>query len=630
MSFARFAAATLAAALTLTGCKDEGGGGAPPPEENHPPAVDAGPDRHVAVGAPVVLQATGSDTDGDALSYTWNLVAPYGSRARLAVLTGSETAFAPDVDGTYFVVVTAHDGAAESDPAILVVTVGDGVVPPEVLAYAGPDRVGPLHGTITLDGTGSMDPSGYPLQYAWTWVSVPEGSVASITGAASAKATFTPDVPGAYRARLTVKAIGGAEASDEVVVTAENLPPVASPGGDRDVYVGEEVALAAGAVDPNGDPISYAWQLVSRPEQSDAELAGATGATATLVPDVAGWYVVSLVVSDASASADPVTLTVRAYPKLAPLAHRVLDADYADASDRIVMIDEAPNALYVYDPVAKAETRVLLSLTPIAVSVSPDGKFAAVAHDGYVSYVDLAGATVVRVIPVPARVAEVVLAGNGYAYAFGGSSFESLRAVNVATGAVTTIGSYWGYTGRARLHPGGAWIYSADQSVSPADIRRLDVSGGATVTSYDSPYHGDYAMCGDLWISEDGARIFTACGNTFRATATRATDMTYAGKLEGTSATLSVADSAEAAQVLAVPAVAWNGAGTEDTLIRVYESTYLTQTGFVPVSPFRTPMGTFAGHARRVYFSADGTRRFALVQADPAAALVKDFAVMTF
>lgn len=165
--------------------------------------------------------------------------------------------------------------------------------------------------------------------------------------------------------------------------------------------------------------------------------------------------------------------------------------------------------------------------------------------------------------------------------------------------------------------------------MSPADIRRFDVSG-ATITGYDSPYHGDYPMCGDLWLSQDGSRIFTACGRVFRATASRATDMTYAGALEATTGVRHLADSTVAGEVLAVASTGYLGTGHEDESILVFGADYLTRRPSVPVSPFITPAGTFTGHGRFVFYSADSSRRYALVQADPSSAMLKDFAVLSF
>ena len=130
-------------------------------------------------------------------------------------------------------------------------------------------------------------------------------------------------------------------------------------------------------------------------------------------------------------------------------------------------------------------------------------------------------------------------------------------------------------------------------------------------------------MCGDLWLSEDGARIFTACGNVFRATTTRATDMTYAGALEATTSVRHLADSAAAGEVLAVPGVSYFGTGHEDESILVFAADFLTRKPSVPVSPFITQAGTFAGHGRFVFWSADASHRYALVQADAGSAMLE-------
>jgi len=625
-------ALTVAAATALLVLGACAGDDASPPAPNRAPTVNGGPDRTSAVGQPVTLQAEGSDPDGNALQFQWQLsIAPNFSAARLATTAGPETVVVPDLEGVYVVVLWAFDGELQSAPDLVVLRVGDVGGGTEVSAYAGPDRTVSVQVPAALDGTGSYDPAGLPLSFAWT-LAPPAGSAATLEGAGTATPTFVPDVAGAYVATLTVTAIGGGTATDSVTLTAANLPPAADPGGDRDVYVGTAVPLVANAADPDGEPISYLWTLESRPEGSAAAIDGGALAEASLVPDVPGWYLVSLVVSDPSGTAAPKTFTVRATPALARLTHRVLDAEYAPATDRLVMVDGDPSALYVLDPVTGTEARVFLPLPPTSVSVSPDGARAAVGHDAYVSIVDLAAAQLEKTIPIPATIGEVVLATGGWLYAFDASYYaEGPWAVEVATGGVTAASNYiWREAANVRLHPSGARMYGADRGSSPDDLIRYEISG-ATLTGTDSRYHGDYAMCGDLWLSEDGARIFTACGNTFRSTALASTDITYGGRLAAPEGRLLwVTHSTEAGQVVAVPGGGWNATGDEDTLLRVYDDEFLAPAGTVAVSPFIFPVGVFPGHARFVFFSADGTRRFAVVQADPASAVVLDFAVMSF
>lgn len=624
-------ALAAAACLLLGACSNGDGSAALTP--NRAPVVNAGPDRTAAVGQPVTLQAEGTDPDGDALQFGWQLsVVPPYSGAHLAVTVGPETILVPDVEGVYVVVLWGFDGELESAPDPVMVRVGSaGGGGTQVSVYAGPDRTVAIGTPAELDGTGSFDPAGLPLDFAWTLDSRPVGSAAALEGATSSRPTLVPDVEGAYLVTLTVTARAGGTATDSVTITAANLPPTADPGGDRDVYVGTAVALVANAVDPDGELISYLWTLESKPAGSAAEIAGSTLAEATLVPDVPGWYLVSLVVSDPSGAAAPKTFTVRATPPLLRLTHRVLDAEYAAATERLVMVDSDPAALYVLDPVGGAEARVILPLPPTSVSVSPDGVRAAVGHDAYVSIVDLAGARLEKTIPLPGTVGEVVLAAGGWLYAFEASYYAGgIWAVEVATGAVSEGGYFWREAANARLHASGTRIYGADRGVSPDDLIRYDISG-AGITGMDSRYHGEYSMCGDLWLSEDGARIFTACGNVFRSTEAAATDITYNGRLASPEGRfLWVAHSSEARQVVAVPAVGWSGTGNEDTLLRLYEDEFLAAAGTVAVSPFIFPAGVYAGHARSVFFSSDGSRRFALVQADASSAVLLDYGLMSF
>ncbi len=67
---------------------------------------------------------------------------------------------------------------------------------------------------------------------------------------------------------------------------------------------------AGSGVDPNGLPLSYAWSFVSTPTGNTATLAGATTANASFTPNVAGSYVVSLIVSDAYGHSPQSTVTI--------------------------------------------------------------------------------------------------------------------------------------------------------------------------------------------------------------------------------------------------------------------------------------------------------------------------------
>lgn len=58
--------------------------------------------------------------------------------------------------------------------------------------------------TVNLDGSGSTDADGNPLTYAWTFVSKPAGSTATLASSTASRASFVPDFAGIYVVSLTV------------------------------------------------------------------------------------------------------------------------------------------------------------------------------------------------------------------------------------------------------------------------------------------------------------------------------------------------------------------------------------------------------------------------------------------
>lgn len=238
-------------------------------------------------------------------------------------------------------------------------------------------------------------------------------------------------------------------------------------------------------------------------------------------------------------------VTARAEPGVTPmpylsrvaLPHDVVDAEFDRVSNAIVMVSRIPSsAIHVYDLATGLERSQSLATPPTAVSLAPDGLTAAVGHDALVSVVDVAAvgqsdAPEPVLLDLSTDVFDIVLDGNGFVHVFS-LRLSQLRSIEIATNTETPGLGIARPRTRARLHPGDQWIYTADHNAFSGDIRKLDISSGVATALYDSPYQVDYPMCGNLWFSEGGETIYTACGSIFRSSATQAQDMIHIGGME--------------------------------------------------------------------------------------------------
>ena len=314
------------------------------------------------------------------------------------------------------------------------------------------------------------------------------------------------------------------------------------------------------------------------------------------------------------------------------LDYHVIDAEYSKQLDKIITVSSSPNQLHIYDPETEGNIAIDLPVTASCVSVSPDGHYAAVGHDAWISYVNLVQSNIEKTIPVTTDVSDIVLAGNGYVYAFPrGYLWDRIRCVEIESGVETqSTGNYILAGTLARLHPNGSAIYGADNGVTPSDIEKYSIVNGVADYYDDSPYHGDYAMCGNLWISEDGLRIFTKCGSVFRSSDTPSIDMTYTGSLSELERIESLSDSLAAKKVVAIPGFYWATSEDIDTRIQIYDRESLAFDKSIRLPPFRLNGKYASWHGRYVFFNRDGSSYYVIVTTDTDSELPYYFGVATY
>jgi len=147
-----------------------------------------------------------SDPDGSIALASWS----FGDGA---TASGLNVAHSYATAGTYTATLTVVDNKGASDTDTATITVQNR--PPN--ANAGPDETGMQNTSFTLNGSGSADPDGSIVTYAWTF-----GDGTTGTGAMPGH-SYT--APGTYTAWLTVTDNNGASASDNAVVTVNSTAP---------------------------------------------------------------------------------------------------------------------------------------------------------------------------------------------------------------------------------------------------------------------------------------------------------------------------------------------------------------------------------------------------------------------
>ncbi len=247
----------------------------------------------------VHMDGSPNDTDGDGMTNAWE--ASYGLNPFDASDAGGDL----DSDGLANL-EEFNAGTDPTDPD----SDDDGVPDGQDQAPQDPTNNRPVADAgedqeldptvVTLDGSGSHDPNGDLLSYAWTQEDGPE---ATLSDSHTVSPAFLGTEAGEYIFKLVVNDGPVASLPDEVVVLIRNVPPSADAGPDREVYVGMQVVLYGNeSADSNGDPLTYAWtQTLGTP----VSLQGAGNPSASLVPIQPGAYAFQLVTSDGSLSSAP-------------------------------------------------------------------------------------------------------------------------------------------------------------------------------------------------------------------------------------------------------------------------------------------------------------------------------------
>ena len=238
--------------------------------------------------------------------------------------------------------------------------------------------------TVTLDGSGSIDPDGDVLTYRWEQeASVGSGTV-ELTNADKAVATFTaPNRLAALTFNLTVTDRFGQTATDAVNITIQPNRAPAAAGRDQTVDVGVTVTLdGSGSSDPDpGDTLTYSWE---QPAGPSVTLSSPTVASPTFTaPSTATTLTFRLTISDGEVS-DIDAVTVRVIQTTAEEAVRKYDANNNGLIERSELIKAIQDYLF-HNKISRNEVRAVITRHNESVSPSAPADLTATAGNARIT-----------------------------------------------------------------------------------------------------------------------------------------------------------------------------------------------------------------------------------------------------
>ena len=282
-------------------------------QHNLAPVADAGKKTTVFFDNIVYLDGSMShDPDGDQLEFQWSFsIVPDGSSPYLDDANSAYASFVPDMPGAYILELRVFDGELYSgyDHVLINVISENSVIMPPPIGIPTPEPTPPIppfvdapmmppqsarvDEEIIVQGTMATSSD---TKISWSILDKPEDSIARFEILESDDVTFSANKTGYYLLQETIFQ-DGHEISKELF-GMQVVESRVDAGPNKFVGLNSEVDLNFGYFDrlPPIDA-TIQWSIVSKPGLSEAEIVGADGHGAQFIPDIAGVYEVSVLVT---------------------------------------------------------------------------------------------------------------------------------------------------------------------------------------------------------------------------------------------------------------------------------------------------------------------------------------------
>ncbi len=264
------------------------------------PVAYTGGNQTIQVNKSIAITGSGTDSDGDIVSYAWE-------KNNAVVATTATFVYTPNTVGTESLklTVTDNDGATASDTMFLVVTAVSTIPNKNPIANAGSNKTVEAGVAIEIIG-GATDSDGIVSAYQW--------AIGDTILASTASFIYTPSEVGTEKLTLTVIDNDGGNASDsiDVVVTeatiTPNKIPTANAGANKITQVNTSISIIGSGADSDGTIASYEW--------SNGLNVLSTSAVFSYTPTEIGTETLTLTVTDndGDGAIDTMDLEVNATP----------------------------------------------------------------------------------------------------------------------------------------------------------------------------------------------------------------------------------------------------------------------------------------------------------------------------
>ena len=191
-----------------------------------------------------------------------------------------------------------------------------------------------------------------------------------------------------------------------------------------------------------------------------------------------------------------------------PLAvNNIIDADYCRANDRMVLASQDPNQLLVFDTDKQLLKTIDLPSSPNCVSISPDGKYAAVGGYGEMFYLDLTSGKIIKTYPLTfENVFDIIISNTNIIYY---SVFNGVKSLNLFDDSTSfEIIPNAQNSPLIKMHPNGKFIYAHVSGES--NFHKFDIQSNKPQYLYETSNIRLDNNVGNFGFNNTGTKIISS------------------------------------------------------------------------------------------------------------------------